>query len=145
MKTIILYATKSGAARECAELLAAKIADCCIYDLSKQTPDIGDADTVILGSGVRMGKIYRPVRKFIDKNIDKLLSKRMAVYLCNSEPGTYEKAVGKNFPAPLIVHSLCVMSFGGKKPFASTVNQDWVVTDNVRAFVQAVEQGESIL
>lgn len=52
MRTIIVYATKSGASRECAELLATKLTDCYICDLSKQVPDIKSYNTVILGSGV---------------------------------------------------------------------------------------------
>lgn len=40
MKTIIVYATKSGATLTCAELLAARIVDCSICDLSKRIPNI---------------------------------------------------------------------------------------------------------
>ena len=140
MKTVILYATKSGAARECADILAAKIKDSSIYDLSRETPDIETVDTVIIGAGIRMGKAYKPFRKFIEKNLDKLLTKTTAVYLCNGEPETYNQAVEKNIPAQLISHSLCVMSFGGKPPFTSPKNQDWILMDNLNAFIQAVEQ-----
>ena len=141
MKTIILYATKSGAARECADILAARIKDSSVCDLSKETPDIDAADMLIIGSGVRMGRVYKPVRKYIEKNLDKLLTKKTALYLCNGEPETYNKAVEKNIPAQLISQSLCVMSFGGKPPFTTPKSQDWILKENMDAFVQAVEQG----
>jgi menaquinone-dependent protoporphyrinogen oxidase len=131
-------------ARECADILATRIKDSSVCDLSKGLPDIDAADMVIIGSGVRMGRVYKPFRKFVEKNLDTLLSKTTAVYLCNGEPGTYDQAVEKNIPAQLISHSLCVMSFGGKMPFRSAKNQDWVLMDNVNAFVQFVEQGESV-
>lgn len=88
MKTIILYATKSKATYECAKILAEKISDCTIVNLKfdKKTT-WADFDTIILGSGVRMGKIYKPVRKFIDKNLNTLITKRVAIYLCNADDG----------------------------------------------------------
>jgi len=141
MKTMILYGSKSGATRECAELLAARIANCSVCDLSKQAPDIDDMDTVIVGSGVRMGRVYKIVRAFVDKNLDKLLSKRTAVYLCNGEPDAFEKIVAKNIPAQLITSSLCVKSFGGKPPFASSKTQDWILMDNVNALIEMVGRG----
>jgi len=108
MKTIVIYSSKSGAARECAELLAEKMKDCAVCDLAKETPDIDAAETIIIGSGVRMGTIYRPVRKFIKENLENILSKRTAIYLCNAEPGTYEKTVEKNIPAQLVTNALCI-------------------------------------
>ena len=60
MGTLILYATKSGATSECADLLAQKI-KCVADDLGKTVPDISSFETVIIGSGIRMGKIYKPV------------------------------------------------------------------------------------
>ena len=138
MKTIILYASKSGAARECAELLASKLPECAVYDLKNEVPDIRDAEMVIIGAGVRMGKTYGAARRFINKNLDTLTSKRTALYLCNADPETYEKAVEKNFPAELITHSICTMSFGGKMPFRTAKNPNWMLKENVEAFIEAV-------
>lgn len=138
MQTLILYSTKSGASRECAELLATKIMDCSICDIAKSTPDIESFDTLIVGSGVRMGKIYKPAKNFIDKNIDVLLSKNTAFYLCNSYPDTLQKAIDNNIPQKIIDGAICIKSLGGKPPFTSPKNQDWILMDNVNALVQAV-------
>jgi len=142
MKTHILYATKSGGTRECAELLAARITGSSVYDLSKGAPDIGDADMIIIGAGVRMGRVYKPARVLIEKNLEKLLAKRIALFLCNGEPEAFSKAIEKNIPAQLVSHALCVTSFGGKIPFSSTKNQDWMLMDNIKAFIQTMEQSE---
>jgi len=138
MRALILYSTKSGASRECAELLATKIMDCSICDISKSTPDIESFDTLIVGSGVRMGKIYKPAKKFINKNIDVLLSKNIAFYLCKSNPDTLQKAIDDNIPKKLIDGAICIKSLGGKPPFTSPKNQDWILMDNVNALVQVV-------
>ena len=44
METLIVYSTRSGASRECAELLAAKMKSCSLCDLSKQALDIESSD-----------------------------------------------------------------------------------------------------
>lgn len=64
MKTLLLYATKSGAARECAELLAKELTDCTVCDLRHAIPNPELFDTIIVGSGIRFGKIYKPAAKF---------------------------------------------------------------------------------
>ena len=138
MKTAIIYASKSGAARECAELLASKLPECTVHDLKKEIPDIGNAEMVIIGSGVRMGRTYGIVRKFINKNLEKLLTKKTALYLCNADPKAYDEAVEKNFPSQLLINSLCVKSFGGKMPFQAAKNPNWVLTENIEAFIKAV-------
>ena len=142
MRTLILYSTKSGASRECAELLATKIEDCSVCDIRKSTPDIESYDTLIVGSGVRMGKIYKPTKNFIDKNTDILLSKNTAFYLCNSYSDTLQKVIENNIPKKLVDTAICIKSFGGKPPFTSPKNQDWVLVDNINALAQAVTAKE---
>lgn len=138
MKTVIAYATKSGATRECAQLLAAGIADCSIWDLSKRIPNIEEADIVIIGSGIRMGKLYKPVRKFIDNNLAALLKKNTSFYLCNAYPDTMQKAIQNSIPEILAKKAVFIESFGGIPPFTSPKNQDWIRMAQVNALVRAV-------
>lgn len=56
---------KSGASKECASILAKKLKDCEICNLKKTTPDITNFDMLIIGTGVRMEKIYKPVFHFL--------------------------------------------------------------------------------
>lgn len=138
MSTLILYSTKSGASQKCAELLANKISDCVACDIKNTTLITEDYDTIIIGSGVRMGKFYKPVISFIRKNTNMLLSKRFAVYVCNAYPGTLQKAIEKNIPQELIKHSVCIKSFGGKPPFTSPQDSDWIIKMNIDTFVNEV-------
>ena len=138
MKTLIAYATKSGASRECAELLAAKLKDCSLVDLSKQVPGMAGYDMVILGSGVRMGNIYKPMKSFIERNRDALLTKKIAIYLCHSYSNTLQKAIEKNIPKELTDRCLCIESLGGIPPFTSPKNRDWIISEHVDRLVQAV-------
>ncbi|MNC37728.1 Protoporphyrinogen IX dehydrogenase [menaquinone] [compost metagenome] len=143
MRTLILYASKSGASREYAELLWARLADCAICDITKDLPDMEPYDTLILGSGIRMGKLYRPVRSFMRKNMSLLLSKNIAFYLCNAYPDSLQKAIETNIPKPLRDQAACISSFGGKPPFTSLKNLEWVRMDKVASFVKTITNSAS--
>lgn len=137
MGTLILYATKSGATSECADLLAQKF-KCVADDLGKTVPDISSFETVIIGSGIRMGKIYKPVANFLHQHLDELLSKRVALYFCNAYPDTFQKAIEKNIPAELIQSAVCITSFGGKPPFTNPANMGWLNTQALNDFYTAL-------
>lgn len=138
MKAIILYATKSGTARECADLLADKFWNCPVHDLSRSVPDLNGFDTVIIGTGVRMGTIYKPAQRFLQQNIRLLLTKKVAVYFCNAYPDTFPKTVEKNIPQELIEHAVCIKSFGGKPQFTKAPMKEWLHEDEVRQFLDYV-------
>lgn len=138
MRALILYASKSGASRECAELLWSRLEDCSICDMTRDLPDMEPYDMLILGSGIRMGKLYRPVRSFMRRNMKLLLSKNLAFYVCNAYPATLVKTIEANIPQPLRDRAACIVSFGGKPPFTSPKNQEWVRTDQIDFFVKAV-------
>lgn len=138
MKTMIVYASKSGAAKECAELLHQKIENSDLFDLSKETPSPEDYDTVIIGSGIRMGKLYKPARAFIKKNEASLLGRRAAYYLCGAYPDNLQKAIEKNIPHKLIEAAVCIKPFGGKPPYSSANSSEWLISANLTDFIKEV-------
>jgi len=135
MQTLILYASKSGATVEYANMLAKKLKNCTTYNLEQPTPDIVAFDMIIIGTGVRMGKIYKPVLNFIRQNLDLLITKTVAIYLCNAYPDTFQKALDKNIPIELINHSICIKSFGGKPPFTNPQKEAWLNMKNIDDFI----------
>ncbi|WP_244169799.1 MULTISPECIES: flavodoxin domain-containing protein [Paenibacillus] len=73
MAVLVVYATKTGATEQCIKILAEEISDCTLCNIELEKPNIGDFDYIILGAGVRDGKIYKPIRDFIKKNHNELL------------------------------------------------------------------------
>jgi menaquinone-dependent protoporphyrinogen oxidase len=138
MSILIAYASKSGAARESAELLAARIPDAKLCDLATDAVDLANYDTVILGSGVRAGRIYKPLRVFMEKNSESLASKKLALFLCNSLADSFMEFVDKNFPPELVNQAVCVTSFGGRMPFRAAKSADWLLIENLDEMVKAV-------
>jgi menaquinone-dependent protoporphyrinogen oxidase len=138
MKTLILYATKSGASQYCADLLIKQIENCTVCNLSKTAPDIAPFDTIIIGSGVRMGKFYKPVLDFLRENEDLLMKKKIAFYLCNAYPDTLQKIIDKSIPQQLAKAAICINFFGGKPILRASSGTDWLIEENVNAFVRAI-------
>lgn len=134
MSILILYATKTGATKECAELLSQKI-NCTICSIEQSIPNLENYDTVILGAGVRMGKLYKPIKNYMKQHLDILVKKRIAVFICNAYPDTFQKVIEKNLPIELVKQAVCIKSFGGKVPFSNRQNVDWLNSDNLNDFI----------
>lgn len=145
MKSMILYTSKSGATKECAKLLAERL-DCPAYDMAQLAAgeDFSSYDMIILGTGVRMGKIYKPAKAFMKKNMDLLMHKKIAIFFCNAYPETFEKAVEKNIPKELSEHAVCISSFGGKPPFTQPADQSWMNQSSMDDFMEILTASESL-
>jgi len=73
-RTLIAYITKGAATEEAASAVANVLRNKCrfevdLVDLKKNPfPDIAGYKNVIIGSGVRMQRVYREALKFLEKN-----------------------------------------------------------------------------
>jgi len=88
MSAIIIYATKHGATARAAQKLAEKIgggaraAD--VKDAKKI--DLKSYDTVVLGSSVYIGRPHKSIRDFMERNLEALKTKKLALFLCCAPP-----------------------------------------------------------
>ncbi|WP_211749409.1 flavodoxin domain-containing protein [Paenibacillus sp. Marseille-Q4541] len=119
MTSLILYATKTGATEQCAKILSEALPDSTLCNIQIDKPNIEKFDYIILGAGVRDGKIYKPIRDFIKKNQNELLNKQMGYYICNEKPKKTEEIIEQNIPADLKKAAICIESFGGYKAYAA--------------------------
>ena len=113
MKTIILYATKHGAAAEAARRIAAKINGAVIYDLKEGAPSLEGFDCVILGSGVYAGMIRGEAKAFLSQNADALLEKKLGLFLCGLDQGEGKTFFDANFSPMLLQKAKAASLLGG--------------------------------
>jgi menaquinone-dependent protoporphyrinogen oxidase len=144
MRTIILYSTKSGGARDYAEMLASLISDSKVYDLDKKVPDLKDFDLVIAGSGIRMGKAYKPFRSFLKDNSKVLLTKKTAFFLCGMTLDKEQENFEKNIPGELRKAAVCVSMFAGKQPIGKPPDQNWMSVDRMNDFAHTVNENNDL-
>ena len=97
-RTLIAYTTKSGAAektaKKIAEVLQAKYGlQADLVNLAKQSaPSLEKYRNVIVGTGVRGGKIYEETIAFLNKDFG---DRQLAYYTCSGfiYPKTYDETV----------------------------------------------------
>ncbi|MCL2718767.1 MAG: flavodoxin domain-containing protein [Lachnospiraceae bacterium] len=112
MKTLILYATKNGAAREIAERIA-KITGGIIHDLSNEnTPDLSHFDCIILGSSIYVGMVRKELKTFLEKNADNIRDKKLGLFVSGLDESSEKEYFKNNFSAE-IINAAKAMSFLG--------------------------------
>lgn len=114
MNILIVYAGNNNTTGECAQLLAEKLPDSHAVNLSKTKTDISNYDTVVIGSCIRFNNIHPAVVNFIKDNIDMLMKKNTAIYLCCGFPEKINQYLRHNFPKKLLNKSVSIQCFGGR-------------------------------
>ncbi len=120
MKILIVYAGKNDTTKECANILKSKLPDAHVINLAKQQPDIADYDTIIMGSCIRFNEMHDSLKTFIKNNLDLLMKKNTAIYLCCGFPEKANQYLLHNFPKKLLNKSFSIQCFGGRlkvKPY----------------------------
>jgi len=119
---LVAYFTKGGASEEYAKIIAetlkAKGLSVETCNLAFNVPDVTAYDTIVLGTGVRMFRVYRPWKKILKQK--RLKEKHLYMFLSSGtaieEP---EKAVDK-FLNPIVkkygLKPESLVSFPGKIP-----------------------------
>lgn len=80
-----------------------------------KNPDINGYDAVIIGGSIHAGQIQPGIRKFCQKNMEKLLQKKTGLFLCCMETGeTAREQFNNAFPEKLRIHAKATGMFGGE-------------------------------
>ncbi len=121
-KTLVAYFTKGGASEEYAKVIVETLTEnglvVEICNLAHDLPEVAAFDTVVLGTGVRMFRVYRPWKKVLKQKA--LSNKHLFMFLSSGtaieDP---DKAVEK-FLRPLVekydLKPKSLVSFPGKIP-----------------------------
>lgn len=121
MKTLIAYATKYGATKECAERISKKLSgDVTLHDLDKSIDiDLAPYDCVVVGCSVYMGKPRKSAKKFCEKYASALLGKRLGLYMCCIQDikKTVLQQFELAFPKALMENAAVMGRFGGVVDF----------------------------
>ena len=152
-KTLIAYVSKGGATEEAskkiAETLRSKFQlDVDLVDLKKQkSPDLSLYENIILGGGVRGGRVYGKALKFLKNDFS---GKKLAFFVSSSwagTPGSYDNAksrfVDKNLAKCLKINPVGSEAFGGRiRYFGKTMLDN---TDLAKVEAWAEELGKKFV
>jgi menaquinone-dependent protoporphyrinogen oxidase len=116
MKILIAYATRFGTTEKCAgilaELLREKNYEVEIADLKKdKRVEPENYDLIIIGGSFLIARMNAYVTQFIKRNLNTLLSKKTAVFMCGSDEN-WENEIKKGFPEELLNKAIAKDYFG---------------------------------
>lgn len=96
MKTIIIYASKQGTSRACAEYLNRQFNNTCIYELGVDAlPDIDTEDHLIIITGIYAGRIHKRMRTFLQQSKTMLTNRDLDVIVCAGSESEFKVVISK--------------------------------------------------
>ncbi|MCL2576471.1 MAG: flavodoxin domain-containing protein [Defluviitaleaceae bacterium] len=114
MKTLILYATKYGAATEIARRIAEKMDGAVIHDLKQiGIPDIAVFDCIIVGSSIYAGMFRKEAKLFLSQNADTLRQKKLGLYVSSISADEEQKVFADNVPNDVLQSAKAAVFLGG--------------------------------
>ena len=115
MKAVIIYSSKNGTTKTCAEMLAQKLNNAELVDIRKvKGLNLSTYDTVVVGSSIRMGQVNKKIKIFCEENSDVLLSKNLGLFICSGMEENINKDFNTNFRKDLIENCTYKAWFGGE-------------------------------
>ena len=114
MKTAIVYATKYGCTKKCADILKTYLhGEVNILSVKADKINLSQYDTVFIGGSVYMGKIQKEITHFCKRNLKQLLHKKIGLFACCYTPKDTVGFFETLYPIELINHASYVTSVGG--------------------------------
>lgn len=146
-KTLVAYASKSGATKEAAEVIAEELrskfnSEVDLVDLRKSSPNLAGYGNVVVGSGVRAGKVYGEALEFLKKDFG---DRKVAFFVCcggAGDPKKYDESCTKYVTDVLAKYpnfkTVATEAFGGKMTVLGRKLFDNVDPEKIRAWTQTL-------
>jgi len=114
MKTLILFATKHGAAEEIAQRISTELGGAVVHNLADESiPDLTGFDSVIIGSSIYAGSIRKEAKNFLTQNTALLQSKKLGLFISGMSTSEEMTPFKNNFPAELLEAAKATGFLGG--------------------------------
>ena len=115
-KILIVYATKTGSTATAAQLLCDRLrgreATLCTTDAPEADPTA--YDIVVIGGCIRYGKLYKPVREYLQKWDAVLAEKQTGYFLLCGYPDSVEEYYEKVLTGEQAERAFSLACFGGE-------------------------------
>lgn len=147
MKILIVYASRGGATRTCAQLLCDKLKarfEVTLADARGEDniPSPDDYDIIAIGSPIRMGHIDKNIRSFIKANKDAICAKPSAFFFCCGFPAEADYYIETQIPKD-VDFSLGCHCFGGELKPEKLKGIDRLIVKTARKKINSQDFEES--
>ena len=138
MKILIIYASKGGVSRRCAEMLCESLTsdvfEITLCDIENGAPAPDGFDVAVIGGSIRMGSINKKLKKYIKTHTSALSCIETALFLCCGYTENFDDYILLNFPRHF-APSLGMHCFGGELKPEKLKGFDKFVVKMVRASI----------
>lgn len=112
MKNAIIFWSKTGFTESCADVLKSKLSgETDVYDLKyKSEVEIEKYDTIIIGGGIYVGKISPKLKKFVNSNQNRILTKNIGIFITAGDKNN--NYIATNFSNEVLEKSVSKECFG---------------------------------
>lgn len=144
MKILIVYATKTGSTRECAQMLKESLAPhtVTLCDVSCEDISPNGYDKVIVGTYIRFGKGAKRIAAYLRKYENELREKHASYFICCAYADMADTYIEETFGKALLDASEHTANFGGT--LKTDRQKNFIMKLIVRAMRNdIVENGES--
>ncbi len=140
-KALIIYSTRGGVSRECAEILRDKIIkslEVSLFDIEDNPPAPNNFDIAVIGGSIRMAKLNKKLKKYLKQHAIALNEKHTALFLCCGFPESFDNYVAKQFPKN-IIPSLGIYCFGGELKPKKLKGMDKLIVKMIRSEITGAD------
>ncbi|MEC9485350.1 MAG: flavodoxin domain-containing protein [Candidatus Izemoplasma sp.] len=97
MKTLIIYASKHGTTKQCAQIIHNNRKGDLHHIRECENLKPIDYDVIYIGSPVYAGRINKKIKQWIERYIDDLKNKQSIVFLSGMNPDGLDEVIHQNF------------------------------------------------
>ena len=147
MRILIAYASKTGTAKQAAELLAERLQNhtVTLADLSETDPVPGDFDYIVLGGPIRAAKAHRALRSYLKRRDSELCAVPHTLFLCCAYADLFEDYALMTYSAPLLESAEDLLYFGGVLDLSAQRGTDKWIARMMRNEILEDEDGDRVL
>ena len=119
MKTLILYASKYGAAGEIAQRIAKKLPEATVCHMKDDTLlkasslKLADYDCIIIGSSLYAGMIRKEAKEYLAQHAPELCQRKLGLFLSGLAAENEQDYFKNNFSAELLEAATATAFLGG--------------------------------
>lgn len=128
MKSLVVYSSKYGTTKYCAEKIASGLKNVDIVSVDEQSSiNCHEYEQCFIGSSIYMGRLRKNMRKFFMKHEDQLKKKKVHLFVCCNDITDYKSI----FPETVVKQAASLTHFGHELKISDMKFFDRMITKKV--------------
>lgn len=142
MKILIIYATRTGVSKKCAQMLSEGLdSDAMnveLFDIEDAPPSPEEYDVCVIGGSIRMGALNKKLKKYLKEHAETLNAIHTALFLCCGLSESVDDYITLQIPKN-IIPSLEIHYFGGEVKPDNAKGLDKLILKAMRSSIKEVD------